>query len=392
MRLDGRCTSTEEVNSVNQAADFVLSARAAALPELSPPVLVEANGRLARGIRRLNLNESPTPPSPSAVAAMQAAAQEVAAYPDHGCSALRTRLSEATGVQPARILFGNGSGELLIASAAVALNPGDEAVVPAPTFPAITKGIALAGGRQIAVPVGPEGVVDGEALLAAVTPRTRLVYTCTPNNPTGGAMSAEALRRLARGTPRDILLVVDEAYFEFAQACDAANALEALAEREGPWVVTRTFSKAYALAGMRVGYAFTGDDAVAKALDGLRGSFNLSRVAIAGAAAAFDDEPYMRALVQATIDERARLASGLAQLGFKTFPTCANFVTATTQVPASALAARLAAAGILVQALGWPAPAGSCRISVGNADDTDAVLAAFERALDTLLTRHSRPL
>jgi histidinol-phosphate aminotransferase len=369
---------------VSQAGNFALSGRAAALPEASPPVLAEADGRRVPGLRRLNLNESPLPPSPRAIAAMQAAAEEVATYPDHGCSALRTRLSEAAGIVPARIVFGNGSGELLIASALAALNPGDEAVVPAPTFPAISKGIVLAGGRQVAVAVGPDGVVDGHALVAAVTPRTRLVYTCTPNNPTGGAMSAEALRRLAHETPPDSLLVIDEAYFEFAQACGAADALDAMAERHGPWVVTRTFSKAYALAGMRIGYAFASDDVVANALDKLRGSFNLSRVAIAGAAAAFDDAPYMRALVQAMTDERARLAAGLSQLGFATFPTCANFVTATGKVPASALAARLAAAGILVQALGWPAPAGSCRISIGSADDTSAVLAAVRNALETL--------
>ena len=364
--------------------NFVLSARAAALPPSGPPVLDEADGRLAHGIRRLNLNESAIPPSPRAIAAMQAALNEVAAYPDHGCFALRTRLSKATGVAPGRILFGNGSGELLVASAAIALNRGDEAVVPAPTFPAITKGIALAGGRQVAVAVKPDGVVDGEALLAAATPRTRLLYTCTPNNPTGGAMSGEALRQLAQETPRDVLLVVDEAYFEFARASAAADALEAMALRKGPWLLTRTFSKAYALAGMRIGYAFASDEVIASALDKLRGSFNLSRVAIAGAAAAFDDQPYMRALVQATIVERARLAAGLAQLGFKTLPTEANFVTASADAQAGALAARLAAAGILVQALPWPMPTGSMRISVGSAEDTDAVLAAIRRALEAL--------
>jgi histidinol-phosphate aminotransferase len=372
------------VRSVSRAANFVLGARVAALPQIGPPVLVEPEGRLAGGVRRLNLNESAMPPSPRAVIAMESAAKEVSAYPDHGCFALRRRLAESTGVPPARILFGNGSGELLIASAMVALGPGDEAVVPVPTFPAITKGIALAGGRHISVPVGPDGVVDGGALLAAVTPRTRLVYTCTPNNPTGGAMTAEALRQLAAEATRDVLLVVDEAYFEFGQASGAASALEAMSERDGPWLLTRTFSKAYALAGMRIGYAFASDDAIASALEKLRGSFNISRVGIAGAAAAFDDEPYMRALVQATIDERARLAAGLAQLGFTTLPSDANFVTAYGRAPASALATRLADAGILVQALAWPDSVGSLRISVGSFDDTDSVLGAIEHACATL--------
>lgn len=364
--------------------NLVLSARAAGLPDHSPPVLDEPDGRLMPGIRRLSLNESAIGASPHALAAMQAALQEVAAYPDHGCLALRIRLAQATGAPAERILFGNGSGELLIAAALVALNPGDEAVIPTPTFPAIVKGIALAGGRALSVPVASDGVVDAEALLAAVTPKTRLVYTCTPNNPTGGAMTAEALRHLAAATPPDRLLVVDEAYFEFAQASGAANALDAIWGRKGPWLLTRTFSKAYALAGMRIGYAFAGDDVTARAIDKVRGSFNLNRAAIAGAAAALDDEPYMRALVAATIAERSRLAAGLAELGFKTLPSDANFVTVQGDAPANTLTAELARGGILVQALPWPAPTGSLRISVGSADDTDAVLSAVRQTRQAL--------
>jgi histidinol-phosphate aminotransferase len=351
--------------------------RIAAIAHGGPPAIPEPEGRVEAGLRRLNLNESALPPSRRALSAMAAALAEVGTYPDHSCRAVTGRLAATAGIGAERIVCGNGSGELLIAAALAAVGPGDEAAIPSPTFPAIAKGVVLAGGTVVSVPTRPDGIVDDAALLAAVTPQTRLVYTCTPNNPTGGAMEREALRRLALETPDRCLLVVDEAYYEFGRQGGAPDALAVMAERKGAWVVTRTFSKAYALAGLRIGYAFASDPGVASALDKLRGSFTVNRVGLAGAAAAYDDEPHMRGLVEATALERERLARGLAALGCAVLPSCTNFVLARTPSRAADLAAALADAGILVQAVPWPDATGSLRVSVGRPADTDALLAAL---------------
>ena len=360
---------------------FEVHRRVHAITHGGPPALSEPDGRLDTGSRRLNLNESALPPSPRVRSAMEAALADVGAYPDHGCRAVTERLAAATGIRVEHIVCGNGSGELLIASALAAVGPGDDAVVPSPTFPAIAKGVALAGGNAVLVPIGPDGVVDACALLAAVSPRTRLVYACTPNNPTGGAMAREALLRLAHETPRHCLLVVDEAYFEFGRRQAAPDVLAVMAEREGAWVVTRTLSKAYALAGLRVGYAFASDESIASALDKLRGSFTVNRIGLAGAAAALDDEEHMLAIVEATTRERERLARGLAGLGCSVLPSSTNFVLARPPSRAADLAAALARHRILVQAVPWPDTIGALRISVGRPSDTDALLAALGTAL-----------
>jgi histidinol-phosphate aminotransferase len=349
-----------------------------------PPEIPEAAARLSRSQRRLNLNESLLPPSPKALAAMREALDDIQSYPDHACTALRALIAERAGIRPDRISFGNGSGELLTMAATVAVGPGDEAIFPTPTFPTGIKGVDLARGKVIRVPVKADGVNDIDAMLAAVTGATRLFYVCTPNNPTGGAMSEAALARAIREVPDDCLLLVDEAYHEFAVAEGFPDALPLLARRRGPWAVTRSFSKAYCLAGIRVGYVIAGDAGIAQAFWKLRGNFNVSRVASAGALAAFQDTDYLDQVVSAIRQQRERLAEGLRQLGCDVLPSQANFLTARAPLPAQGLADALAAEGLLVQAMPWPDAQGTIRVTIGTPADTAAVLASLGRLL-----RHS---
>ncbi|HEV7372511.1 histidinol-phosphate transaminase [Arenibaculum sp.] len=331
-------------------------------------------------IRRLHLNESPLPPSPRVVEAVAAAVRHVGYYPDHTCTALAGRLSRLTGVPAECMSFGNGSGELLVAGALATVGPGDEAVLPTPTFPTCGKGVQIAGARAVEVPVRDDGVVDVEATLAAIGPRTRLVYVCTPNNPTGGALTREELDALVRGVPDDTLLLVDEAYHEFAVFAGAPDALDALRGRRGPWAVTRTFSKAFSLAGLRVGYVLASERDVADAFWKLRPNFNVGRVALAAACAAFDDADYGAAIVRSVSLERERLAGGLRALGLRVLPSATNFVMTLPDAPAAELARALGARGLTVQAMPWRGGS-ALRISVGTAEDTDAVLAGLRAAL-----------
>ena len=339
-----------------------------------PPEIAEADGRRARNLRRLNLNESLAQPSPKAIQAMTEALGDAESYPDHSCAALASLLVARTGVPAERISFGNGSGELLTMAATLAIEPGDEAIFPAPTFPTCIKGAELAGGHAIDVPVKQDGINDVDAMLAAITAKTRLFYLCTPNNPTGGAVGEADLIKAINGVPDTCLLVVDEAYHEFARAEGAPDVLALLEARSGPWAVTRSFSKAYSMAGMRVGYVFTSSSELRQAFWKLRGNFNVNRIALAGAVAAMQDEAYLQETLTALIRERTRLADGLEQLGFQVYPTQANFLTALPPRPAAELSANLAARGLLVQAMPWPGGFGTLRITIGGAGDVDALL------------------
>lgn len=355
------------------------------LPVSAPPLMPEPDAVLNSNTRRLNLNEAPIPPSPKTLAAMTQALTDVCKYPDHSCAALSQALSAGLGVAEDRLFFGGGSGELLLAAAVIAVGPGDEVVAPAPTFPTFGKGVQLTNGRIVGVAVNADGTNNVRAMVDAITPKTQVVYACTPNNPTGGLSSADDIAYLARSVPDDVLLLVDEAYQEFASFDGGPDCLEILSKRNGLWISTRTFSKAYSLAGMRVGYGIASSAELAEAFWKVRGNFTVNRVAIAGAHAAYADVDYRQAYLTENARQRSRIIDGLSGLGFTPYPTAANFVTAKAPGPTDALVADLAEHDIRVQALTWPGAGPCLRVSVGSNEDTDALL----RHIETHLNRNS---
>ncbi|MCP5150257.1 MAG: aminotransferase class I/II-fold pyridoxal phosphate-dependent enzyme [Ectothiorhodospiraceae bacterium] len=322
----------------------------------------------------MNLNECPYPPSPVAVRAMRAACETVNRYPDPSWGALVAAVSARTGIAASRIVVGNGSDELIVNAGRVALEPGDEVVVPVPSFPGYNKCAALFGARVVAVPVRDDGAVDVDAMLAATGPRTRLVFAATPNNPTGAMLPAADVARLAAAVPSSALLVIDEAYHEFAIHAGGDEHLPALARRDGPWASFRTLSKAYGLAGIRVGYCLAGSDDLAQAFQKVRAPFNVNAVAQAGALAAWDDLDHVHGILDATRVERERIAAGLRELGCEPFPSVANFVTARTPRAAAEVVAGLETRGVLISRLMAPGFEQYIRVTVGLPEDTDAVL------------------
>ena len=331
------------------------------------------------GLAPLHLNESPHPPSPRAIAAAQAACEGVNRYPDVLGRRLAAALAERTGVPASRIVFGAGSDELIHLLCQAALEPGLSCVMPVPSFPRYLSGTRLQGATPIAVPLRADGANDVEALAAATRADTRLVFACTPNPPSGGALTADELAQLGRAVPADALLAIDEAYVEFAEA--GADARAALAGRAGPWVVLRTFSKAHGLAGLRIGYALCGDDDTAEMLKRIRLQFAVSAPAFAAAEASLADAAHLARNVAAVTAERGRLAEGLGALGLRVWPSAANFVSATLPCPAAPVIAALRARGILVRDWRDPAFPREMRITVGLPQETDAVLAALRAVL-----------
>lgn len=332
-------------------------------------------------LRPLHLNESPYPPSPRAQEAMVQAVLGTNRYPDPGARRLCAALSGRTGVPASRIVCANGSEELIGALCTLGGGAGDEVVVPAPAFPLIGAAAALRGARVLRVPITSVGANDPDGLLAAITPATRIVFCCTPNPPSGGMLDAEGVAQLVRGVPDGTLLVVDEAYHEFGRHDGGPDILAMLQSRAGPWVNLRTFSKAYGLAGARVGYAFCSHDTIADALRRTKTTYGPGVVALAGALAALEDEAYLAQTLEAVARERRRMSDGLRALGLRPFPSSANFVSVALPMPAADTLARLHERGIQVRDWRDPDYQREVRITVGLPEDTDAVLRAVREIL-----------
>lgn len=273
------------------------------------------------GIDKLASNENPLGSSPKALAAAAAALPALNLYPDGGCWELAAKLAGRLGVGREQLVFGNGSNEILELAAHVFLGPGTEAVMGEHGFVVYRLATLLMGARTVEVPM-PDFRHDLAALRAAVTPRTRVVFLACPNNPTGPADPEAELIAFARSLPEDVLFVLDQAYAEFQER---APDLRPLIAGGRPILCTRTFSKIYGLAGLRVGYGYTRPD-IAALLHRARQPFNLSSVAQAAALAALDDAEFLHRTTENNAAGMKQLAAGFRGLGLDFVPSEANFL------------------------------------------------------------------
>jgi histidinol-phosphate aminotransferase len=338
-------------------------------------------------VHRLHFNECPFPPSPAVTRAIAEAAGRLNHYPDAVWSDLTQAIAAEWDWPRDRIVCTNGSDELLMMTGQLVLSPGDEAVAPGPCFVNYPKCVAVQGATPIQVPVRHDGGMDIDATLAAITPRTKLVFVTTPMNPTGTLMQTAEFARLAREIPDHALLVLDEAYYEFGRHEGGEDHLPALRERSGPWIVLRTFSKAYALAGLRLGYALCGSEEVRTAFDQVRVGFNVSRLSQAGAIAALTDPGHTAMILDNNKRERDRMAGALTALGCRVLDSATNFIA--VELPCAGqpvISALRAEANIWTQPIAYPGFENFIRISVGNPADTDALLAAFPDILERART------
>jgi histidinol-phosphate aminotransferase len=334
-------------------------------------------------LRLLNLNECPYPPAPGAIEAIRRLASGVNRYPETRSVALAQAVSKRTGVPTERIMFGIGSDELLGLLSLAALSPGDSIVAPTPSFPRYRLSAVLMGAKPILVKIDADGANDVDALIAAVEPRTRILYVCTPNNPSGAQLDDARLAKLVARAPDNVILAIDEAYSEFGRHAGGPDVLTHLAKRRGPWIVFRTFSKAYALAGLRIGYCLSGSDEMADAMRAVRTTFNVTDLAQQAALAALADEAHLKFILDATARERRRLSEGFLTLGYKPLPTVTNFVSVDLGVNAWSVIDALLLHGVAAREWRDPGYETYLRVTVGTAEDTDAVLKALPLALKT---------
>ena len=314
-------------------------------------------------IVKLSSNENPLGPSEAAKDALVRASHSLHRYPSTDHASLRDAIGEVWGLDPARIICGNGSGELLMMIAQAYAGPGDEVLFTEHGF-AMYPIYANANGATPVVVPERNRMVDVDALLAACTDRTRIVYLANPANPTGTMLGEAALARLADGIPKGALLVLDGAYAEYVDGYDAGAAL---IESRDNVVMTRTFSKIYGLGGLRIGWAY-GPQAVVDVLLRLRGPFNLSAPALAAAEAAMRDRDHTAHCRAENAKHRDWLAHALAEIGIPSDVSEANFILARfgSEEEAKACNDYLTSQGILLRYVGGYGLPYGIRITVGD--------------------------
>ncbi len=333
------------------------------------------------GLLELGSNENPYGPAPGVRAAAERALASAHVYPDPYGGDLKRALAARHGVDVAQIVLGNGSHELLMQLGQVFAGPGVDVVVPQYGFAVFAIAAAAAGANAVVAPALPVGAAmphghDPGALLAALTPRTRLLYIANPNNPTGTWLGRDALVAFLGAVPEDVVVVVDEAYAEIADAPDYASALSLVPEHRN-LVVTRTFSKAYALAGLRVGYAIA-DAEVAGVLERVRESFNVNAVGLAAAEAALADDAHLQATTRENARQRERLAAALRERGWHVGPSQANFLLVEFGARTAEIEAGLLRQGVVPRPMGGYGLPQCLRISVGDAVGNRRLLAALD--------------
>ncbi len=335
------------------------------------------------GAIKLASNENPLGASPLALESMQRHIHGIHYYPDGSGHYLKQALANKLGVEKEQVVLGNGSDELLSLLAQAYLNPGEEAIAVYPTFSEYEFAVRKAGGAVKHIPLEKETFeYNLETILSRLTDRTRLVFICSPNNPTGTVVGRQKMLRFVEHLPPRLLAVLDEAYIEYADDPDHEGSLDFI-RRQLPVIVLRTFSKIYGLAGLRIGYAIA-PEKIASDLNRIREPFNVNLLAQAAALAALNDKQHLqssRSLVQAG---KQQLVRGLGEMGFAPVPTQANFLFVDVKVDSRKVFEGLLRLGVIIRSgdiFGFPT---FIRVTVGTEEQNRRFLEALAKVLKGL--------
>ena len=344
--------------------------------KIAPYVGGEAHLVGVNRVIKLSSNEGAFGPPPSAVVAANRAAAEMHRYPDGDCYALRQAIGARFGLDPKQIVCGAGSDELLALLIHAYAGPDTEIIMSQYGFVMYEIGGTAVGAKVIKVPER-NMTADVDAILAAVSPATKMVLIANPNNPTGSMLPQSEMERLAKGLPTDVLLLIDAAYSEYVDRPDF-DAGAALVDAGHNVIMTRTFSKIFGMGGMRLGWCY-GPPGVIDVLNRARGPFNVSLLAQEAGVAALAEPHWVEAGRAHNATQRAHLTTGLEALGIRVWPSEGNFVLADFGTPAEADAAdaALRQRGIIVRAMRAYSLPHCLRITVGTAEECDLVTEAL---------------
>ncbi|MFQ5647311.1 MAG: histidinol-phosphate transaminase [bacterium] len=331
-----------------------------------------------RNSTRVSSNENNLGPSQKAVEAIADHLGEIHRYPEGNCFYLKTRLAEKLGMAAEQLIFGNGSDELIGFICRSFLNPGEEFIQAPPTFPVYGLAAQEAGGLETPVPM-KDFHHDLEAMAERISSRTKLVFICTPNNPTGTIVKRDDFRRFMSAVPERVIVVIDEAYTEFTDGPDHPDFLEYI--RRGRYLITmRTFSKFYGLAGLRIGYAVAHPEIIGY-LNLVRMPFNVNILAQAAALGALDDEEYQRKTLELVREGKAFFYREFDRLGIKYVPTCANFILFDTRKPGREIYEKMLHDGIFGRMMGVYRLPTYLRLTFGTREENQAVIKSLVKYL-----------
>ncbi|SDF96566.1 histidinol-phosphate transaminase [Phytopseudomonas seleniipraecipitans] len=366
------------------SCDFIALAQPG-VQKLSPYVPGKPVDELARelnmdpaSIVKLASNENPLGPSPKALAAIRAELDELTRYPDGNGFTLKTLLAERCGVSTAQVTLGNGSNDILELVARAYLAPGLNAVFSEHAFAVYPIATQAVGAQAKVVPAVDFGH-DLPAMLAAIDANTRVVFIANPNNPTGTWFDTQALRDFLAGVPENVLVVLDEAYIEYADGDELPDGLDFLADHVN-LLVSRTFSKAYGLASLRVGYGLSSAQ-IADVLNRVRQPFNVNSFALAAACAAFDDADYLARSREINAAGMLQLQAGCRELGLGWIPSKANFMAIDFGRDTAAINQGLLREGVIVRPVAGYGMPNHLRVSIGLPAENARFLEALRKVL-----------
>lgn len=335
-------------------------------------------------IIKLASNENPLGPSPMAIAAIKGGLSDLARYPDGNGFALKQKLAKKLGVEPAQITLGNGSNDVLEVITRTFAQPGDEIIFSQYAFavyPIVTQAI---GARAVVVPA--QGWKhDLEATLKSITGKSRIIFVTNPNNPTGCWIDSHTLHDFLTRVPENVIVVLDEAYFEYAIHPDMGAAhypdgLKWLGEFNN-LIVTRTFSKAYGLAGLRIGYGISSTE-IADLLNRVRQPFNVNSMALMAACAAVDDQEHINKSIQANVMGMRLLETTFTDMGLDYIPSIGNFICVDLTKSASTIYTELLKKGVIVRPVANYDMPNHLRITIGTQKENEMFVRIFKQVLE----------
>ncbi len=343
------------------------------IPGKSKEEIAKEYGLDEASIIKLGSNENPLGPSKKAVDIIAKYADKVSIYPEDGSSELRYKIAEYIGVGEGQVIAGNGSDEILDMAVKMFIADGDEAVIPVPTFSMYGKLVELYSGKCVYVPLGDGFSFDTDKILEKITSETKLVFVCSPNNPTGSTISEGGLKKIL---DRDVMVILDEAYTEFS-----SEPFVHLVNEYKNLIVLRTFSKAFGLAGLRVGYGIADSEIIDWMLR-IRIPFSVNLLAQKAAIAALNDKEHLKESVELARVGRMLILEELSKVkGVRAYPSQANFVFIELDSKASEIVEALFKRGIIVRDCSFAEPGDYIRVSIGTMEENKKFLENFKEVL-----------
>lgn len=325
-------------------------------------------------------NENPLGPSPKAVETVRQVLSEIYLYPDGSCYELKKSLSEELKVETVNLLVGNGSDESIKLIAEAYLNAGEEVIVPTPSFSEYEFAAKIMGGKCVYSPLDEDFRLDLSDMAGRVTSRTKIIFVCNPNNPTGTIVRGEEIVKFLDRVPEDVLVVFDEAYYEYITDPGFIDTVDLVRKGRSNVIVLRTFSKIYGLAGLRIGYA-VGHEEIIGSMNRVREPFNVNILAQAAAAAALKDEGHVKASRELNETGKAFLYGELERLKLKYFPTEANFIWLDTGKDSRELFRQLLRKGVIVRTGDIFGYDSFIRVTIGLREQNERFIEALEELL-----------